>query len=212
MANETAPATSPATSQQQKPPQPGQRQSDAPSQQNLPQQDLPQGPVWDGDHEDHAWRLAASKKLYSRSRFEQLLVQAGPKRHPFPEGKVHVEEVVTSDGQRRVRYFRDPEESETWKVQNKEEGVEVRTLSAPKDDEQAQRARAERLAAATLPQTPPPAEAEASNNAPVQSRLDVRTAEHARWKKDMMTAGPETAGSQEVARMSKAQRKERGLK
>jgi hypothetical protein len=204
--------------QQPQQPSQGAPQSPKASQATTPQpprpeaqQDLPKGPVWDGDHEDHSWRAAAAKKLSARSRFEQVLVQAGPKRHPFPEGKVHVEEVAFSDGTRKVRYFRDQKEAETWRDQSKEQGVEVRTLSAPKDEEQAQRARAERMASATLPQTSPPAQADASNNAPVQSRIDSKTAVDASWKSEVRASGQGAAGSQTVARMSKAQRKERGL-
>lgn len=181
------------------------------------QQDLPKGPVWDGEHEDHAWRQAASKKLNARSRFEQLLVQAGPKRHPFPEGKVHVEEVVSSDGSRRVRYFRDQSEAESWKGQNKEEGVEVQTLSAHPDPEQAKsqakRERAERLAMASLPQTSPPVEVgEASLNAPVQARIDARGGAEQAQRTEVAAQRPRgAAGSPSQARLSKAQRKEQGL-
>jgi hypothetical protein len=213
--------------QPQQPPQPSQGAPQSPGapQANQPQpprpeaqQDLPKGPVWDGDHEDHSWRAAAAKKLSARSRFEQVLVQAGPKRHPFPEGKVHVEEVVFSDGTRKVRYFRDQGEAQNWKSQNKDpEGAEVQTLSEPQDDQQAQeareRARAERLATATLPQTSPPVTAgEASLNAPVQAGIDARAGAEIAQRAEVAAQRPKgAAGSPSQARLSRAQRKEQGL-
>jgi hypothetical protein len=164
--------------QQQEPaPRRDDRRDDRPAPQAVPQTpDM----VWADEFEDHGWRAAAAKKPHQRSRSEQLTVQAGPKRHPFPEGKVHVEEVSMPDGTRRLRYFADGEKAQAHRASSGET-LEVQTLSQPEQsEEQLRQAQAQREHALQARQavnaleatTEPPA----GQPAPVQARIDQMNA------------------------------------
>lgn len=138
-------------------------------------------PVYDGDFFDEAWAAAAAKKAPDRTRSEAVLANKPPRRHPFPEASVHVEEVYLSDGTRKLRYFESKDSSKQWKSRHEsgDQKLKAKPLRGYGSSQEASETgdlAVDAELAVTSPQDTPDVEVPVGSPAPVQAEIDQRAA------------------------------------